>query len=123
MVPVWAGLTANQVQERIEARAAARSAKDFKAADGMRAQLADVGVIIMNTPKGTTWRPGVRQLNCWDRNLVSGCRIHIMLENVVRFDQQYKVLQQTLGACACHNIQNSIMTFWQLSCEFKKKVI
>lgn len=59
-----AELTEEEVQERIETRAAARKAKDFEAADGVRADMADVGIMIMDTPKGTTWRPGVRELDC-----------------------------------------------------------
>lgn len=55
-------LTESEVQERIDARAAARKTKDFEAADGVRADLADVGIMIMDTPKGTTWRPGVREV-------------------------------------------------------------
>jgi cysteinyl-tRNA synthetase len=48
-----------QVQEQIAARAAARAAKDFAAADGVRKQLEAVGVWLMDTPGGTTWRPGL----------------------------------------------------------------
>lgn len=57
-----AGLTSDEVQNRIDTRTAARMAKDFKAADAVRLQLADVGVMIMDTPTGTTWRPGVRDV-------------------------------------------------------------
>jgi cysteinyl-tRNA synthetase len=57
-----AGLTSDEVQNLIDTRTAARMAKDFKAADAVRLQLADVGVMIMDTPTGTTWRPGVRDV-------------------------------------------------------------
>ncbi|GFH29518.1 uncharacterized protein HaLaN_28194, partial [Haematococcus lacustris] len=40
------------------ARAAARAAKDFAAADAIRIELAQQGVAIMDLPDGsTTWRP------------------------------------------------------------------
>ncbi|KAI8476396.1 MAG: cysteinyl-tRNA synthetase [Monoraphidium minutum] len=54
-----AGLTAEQVAARIEARASARAAKDFAAADAVRVELAAQGILIMDTPQGTAWRPGV----------------------------------------------------------------
>jgi cysteinyl-tRNA synthetase len=47
--PAW-------VEERIGARAAARAAKDFAAADAVRGELKERGVEIMDTPGGTTWR-------------------------------------------------------------------
>ena len=56
-----AGLTAAQVEERIAARAAARAAKDFAAADAVRQELAALGISIMDAPTGTTWRPGLRE--------------------------------------------------------------
>jgi len=40
-----------------QARAAARAAKDFGAADGIRIELERQGIVIMDTPGGTTWRP------------------------------------------------------------------
>ncbi|GBF96304.1 cysteinyl-tRNA synthetase [Raphidocelis subcapitata] len=54
-----AGLTAEDVEARIAARAEARAAKDFAAADAVRQELAALGVYIMDGPQGTTWRPGV----------------------------------------------------------------
>lgn len=48
-----------QVEERIATRAAARVAKDFAAADGVRQELAQLGIMLMDTPQGTTWRPGL----------------------------------------------------------------
>jgi cysteinyl-tRNA synthetase len=34
--------------------------KDFEEADAVRARLAEAGILIMDSPAGTTWRPGVR---------------------------------------------------------------
>ena len=47
--PAW-------VEEQIRARAAARQAKDFAAADQILAELQERGVEIMDSPSGTTWR-------------------------------------------------------------------
>jgi cysteinyl-tRNA synthetase len=47
---------AGWVEERIAARAAARKARDFKAADGIREELRARGVEIEDTPGGTKWR-------------------------------------------------------------------
>jgi cysteinyl-tRNA synthetase len=55
-----AGLGEEQVAAAIDERAAARAAKDFAAADAVRTRLEAVGVLIMDTPTGTTWRPGPR---------------------------------------------------------------
>lgn len=51
--------TTHQVAQRIEARAAARQAKDFAAADAVRKELAAKGVMLMDSPQGTNWRPGL----------------------------------------------------------------
>jgi cysteinyl-tRNA synthetase len=48
-----------QVEERIAARAAARAAKDFAAADAVRVELSAKGIMLMDSPEGTTWRPGL----------------------------------------------------------------
>ena len=40
----------------IEQRAQARKNKDFAAADGLRAKLDEVGIVLEDTPEGTTWR-------------------------------------------------------------------
>jgi cysteinyl-tRNA synthetase len=48
-----------QVEVRIAARAAARAAKDFAAADAVRVELSAKGIMLMDSPEGTTWRPGL----------------------------------------------------------------
>lgn len=50
-----------QVVERIGARAAARQAKDFGAADAVRKELAAKGIMLMDSPQGTSWRPGLAE--------------------------------------------------------------
>jgi len=57
---VRAGLTEGDVAAAIQERAGARAAKDFAAADAVRARLERVGIMFMDTPDGTTWRPGPR---------------------------------------------------------------
>ena len=54
--PAAAALDETAIRARIEARAAARKAKDFAAADRIRDELAAQGVTIEDGPKGTTWR-------------------------------------------------------------------
>ncbi len=44
------------IEALIAERAAARKAKDFKAADAVRAKLKDMGVVIEDGPNGTTWK-------------------------------------------------------------------
>jgi cysteinyl-tRNA synthetase len=46
------------VQAKIDARIAARQARDFAAADRARDELAALGVELMDGPTGTTWRIG-----------------------------------------------------------------
>ena len=48
--------SADEIEALIAKRNAARAAKDFKAADRFRDQLADAGVIIEDGPGGTTWK-------------------------------------------------------------------
>jgi cysteinyl-tRNA synthetase len=50
-----AGLDAAAIEQRIHARVAAKKARDFAAADAIRAELAALGVELKDTPQGTTW--------------------------------------------------------------------
>lgn len=55
-----AGLTEQQVDESIADRDGARKAKDFAAGDTIREHLAAKGILLMDGPQGTDWRPGPR---------------------------------------------------------------
>ncbi|PRW59911.1 cysteine--tRNA cytoplasmic isoform X1 [Chlorella sorokiniana] len=55
-----AGLSEEQIAAAIEERAAARAAKDYAASDAVRLRLEAAGILIMDTPEGTTWKPGPR---------------------------------------------------------------
>ena len=50
-----ASLDAASIEQRIRDRAAAKKARDFAAADAIRAELASQGVELKDTPQGTTW--------------------------------------------------------------------
>ena len=44
------------IQQRVDERQAARAARDYAAADRIRAELADEGIELEDTPGGTVWR-------------------------------------------------------------------
>jgi cysteinyl-tRNA synthetase len=50
------GVSAQEIEEQIEARNAARKAKDFAQADRIRDQLLEQGVTLEDGAGGTTWR-------------------------------------------------------------------
>jgi len=49
-------ISGNSVDRLIMQRAAYRNLKNFKGADEIRTQLADLGILLEDTPKGTVWR-------------------------------------------------------------------
>jgi cysteinyl-tRNA synthetase len=53
--PASVAIDENQVDSLIEARNAARKAKDFKESDRIRDELAKMGVVLKDTKDGTTW--------------------------------------------------------------------
>ena len=54
--PAAGGLTPAAIEEQIAARLAAKKARDFAAADGIRAALLAQDVVLEDTPQGTVWR-------------------------------------------------------------------
>ena len=50
------GLDEAAIEEAIAARAAAKKAKDYAKADEIRKHLAQMGVMLTDTPQGTTWQ-------------------------------------------------------------------
>jgi cysteinyl-tRNA synthetase len=46
----------SKIEDLISARAAARSRKDWKESDRLRAELESLGVVVNDTKKGTTWQ-------------------------------------------------------------------
>ncbi|XP_014498598.1 cysteine--tRNA ligase, chloroplastic/mitochondrial isoform X4 [Vigna radiata var. radiata] len=54
-----ANLTEEKVLEKIEERAAARIEKDYAKSDAIRKDLAILGITLMDSPDGTTWRPTI----------------------------------------------------------------
>jgi cysteinyl-tRNA synthetase len=50
------GCTPEQIEQRITERIAAKKAKDYAAADRIRKELLDAGIVLEDTPQGTAWR-------------------------------------------------------------------
>lgn len=49
------GITANEIQAQIDARASAKASRDYAAADAIRADLMSRGIALMDSSVGTTW--------------------------------------------------------------------
>ncbi|XP_019437761.1 PREDICTED: cysteine--tRNA ligase, chloroplastic/mitochondrial isoform X2 [Lupinus angustifolius] len=54
-----AKLTEDEVLRKIEERAYARIQKEYAKSDAIRKDLAVVGITLMDSPNGTTWRPAI----------------------------------------------------------------
>ncbi|KAG8381736.1 hypothetical protein BUALT_Bualt05G0003600 [Buddleja alternifolia] len=54
-----ARLTEDEVLQKIEERNGARKNKEYEKSDAIRKDLAAVGVALMDSPEGTTWRPAI----------------------------------------------------------------
>lgn len=54
-----AKLTEDQVLQKIEERTSARMSKEYEKSDSIRKELAAVGIALMDSPDGTSWRPAV----------------------------------------------------------------
>ena len=54
--PAVGGISTEQIEAQITARAAAKKAKNYAEADRIRKELVDAGVVLEDTAKGTVWR-------------------------------------------------------------------
>lgn len=54
-----AKLSEGHILQKIEERNVARKNKDYEKSDVIRKDLAAVGIALMDSPEGTTWRPAV----------------------------------------------------------------
>ncbi|KAK6927535.1 Cysteinyl-tRNA synthetase, class Ia, DALR [Dillenia turbinata] len=54
-----ARLTEDQVLQKIEERTVARKNKEYEKSDTIRKELASLGIALMDSPNGTSWRPAV----------------------------------------------------------------
>lgn len=54
-----AGLTDEAVLQKMEEGNLVRKSKQYKRSYEIRKELAAVGVALMDSPEGTTWRPGI----------------------------------------------------------------
>ena len=53
---ITVGPSPEKIDEMIEARIAAKKSKNFAEADRIRKVLLDAGIVLEDTPQGTTWR-------------------------------------------------------------------
>ncbi|XP_010414173.1 PREDICTED: cysteine--tRNA ligase, chloroplastic/mitochondrial-like isoform X2 [Camelina sativa] len=54
-----AGLEEEDVLQRVQERTDARKNKEYERSDAIRKDLASVGIALMDSPEGTTWRPAI----------------------------------------------------------------
>jgi cysteinyl-tRNA synthetase len=54
--PLDSGISPEEIEQLIAARAAARKSKDYAKADGIRKDLLEKGILLEDTPQGTIWR-------------------------------------------------------------------
>ena len=49
-------ISVQTIEEKIQARTAAKANKDYTLADQIRRDLEAIGILLEDTPQGTTWR-------------------------------------------------------------------